>query len=75
MIVALVSLLTALFLGGPAQIFYVDNIEKGIKKNVLEKYVFTVAWLYLKTTVQDKYALTIAVLYLNIIVLENMPLL
>lgn len=37
MIVAIVSLITALFLGGPAQIFYVDSLEKGIKKNVLEK--------------------------------------
>mgnify|MGYP001820697013 CR=1 FL=1 len=37
MIVAIATLLTALFLGGPAQIFYVDNIEKGIKKHVVEK--------------------------------------
>ena len=37
MIVGLITLITALLLGGPAQIFYVDNIEKGIKKNVLEK--------------------------------------
>jgi len=37
MVVAIVTLITALFLGGPAQIFYVDNIEKGIKKYVVEK--------------------------------------
>jgi len=37
MIVGIVTLITALFLGGPAQIFYVDNIEKGIKKYVVEK--------------------------------------
>ena len=37
MIVAIASLITALFLGGPAEIFYVDNLEKGIKKQVLEK--------------------------------------
>ena len=37
MIVGIATLITALFLGGPAQIFYVDNIEKGIKKHVVEK--------------------------------------
>lgn len=37
MIPALIALITFLFLGGPSEIFYVDNLEKGIKKYVVEK--------------------------------------
>ncbi|SNR33559.1 hypothetical protein SAMN06265371_101409 [Lutibacter agarilyticus] len=37
MIVGIVALLTVLFFGGPNEMFYVDDIEKGIKKNIEEK--------------------------------------
>lgn len=36
-IAGLAALITALFLGGPAEIFYLDNLEKGIKKEVVDK--------------------------------------
>ena len=36
-VAALATLITAIFLGGAAEIFYVDNLEKGIKKHVVEK--------------------------------------
>ncbi|WP_136481741.1 hypothetical protein [Cognatitamlana onchidii] len=37
MIVGIIALITALFFGGPGEIFYVDDLEKGIKKNILDK--------------------------------------
>lgn len=37
MIPALITLIVALFLGGPSEIFYVDDLEKGIKKYVVDK--------------------------------------
>jgi len=37
MIVGIIALITVLFFGGPGEIFYVDNIEKGIKKNIDDK--------------------------------------
>lgn len=37
LVAGLIALITAIFLGGPGEIFYVDNLEKGIKKHVVEK--------------------------------------
>ena len=39
MIPALIALFSILFFGGPGEIFYVDNLEKGIKKYVVEKEI------------------------------------
>lgn len=37
MIIGIIALITTLFFGGPGEIFYVDNLEKGIKKSILDK--------------------------------------
>ena len=39
MIPALIALFSILFFGGPGEIFYVDNLEKGVKKYVVEKEI------------------------------------
>ena len=37
LVAGIIALFTALFLGGPTELFFVDNLEKGVKKYVVEK--------------------------------------
>jgi hypothetical protein len=37
MIAALVTLIISLFFGGPNELFYVDDLDKGIKKHIVDK--------------------------------------